>query len=118
MADLCTASRSVAPRLTKAPVAIERDNIGLSPEERRTVRQERSRPRVEALGIWLREQYARLPPNSQVAKAIAYSLNAWDALVRFLDDGRRAAAICTLIETAKLGDVDPQDESAPNCGGC
>jgi transposase len=139
-------------RLTKAPIAleavaridalfaIERDLNGSSPDERRTVRQERSRPRVEALGTWLREQHARLSPNSQVAKAIAYSLNAWDALVRFLDDGRlclsnnaaeramrgiavgrnnwtfassdaggrRAAAIYTLIETAKLNDIDPQ----------
>jgi len=139
-------------RLTKAPVAVEavaridalfaveRDISGLLPEERRKVRHERSRPRVEALGIWLREQHARLSPHSKVAKAIAYSLNAWDALVRFLDDGRlcltnnaaeralrciavgrnnwtfagsdaggrRAAAIYTLIETAKLNDTDPQ----------
>jgi transposase len=139
-------------RLTKAPIAIEavarvdalfaieRDINGLPPDERREVRHERSRPRVEALGAWLREQHARLSPNSQVAKAIAYSLNAWDALVRFLDDGRlcmtnnaaeralrciavgrnnwtfagsdaggrRAAAIYTLIETAKLNDTDPQ----------
>jgi transposase len=139
-------------RLTKAPIAIEavarvdalfaieRDINGLPPDERREVRHERSRPRVEALGAGLREQHARLSPNSQVAKAIAYSLNAWNALVRFLDDGRlcmtnnaaeralrciavgrnnwtfagsdaggrRAAAIYTLIETAKLNDVDPQ----------
>jgi transposase len=139
-------------RLNKAPVAIEavaridtlfaieRDINGLPPDERRRVRHERSRPRVEALGIWLREQHGRLSPNNQVAKAIAYSLNAWDALIRFLDDGRlcmtnnaaeralrgiavgrnnwtfagsdaggrRAAAIYTLIETAKLNDVDPQ----------
>jgi len=139
-------------RLNKAPIAIEaiaridalfaieRDINGLPPDERRQVRHERSRPRVVALGAWLREQHARLSPHSQVAKAIAYSLNAWDALVRFLDDGRlcmtnnaaeralrciavgrnnwtfagsdaggrRAAAIYTLIETAKLNDVDPQ----------
>jgi transposase len=87
-------------RLNKAPIAIEavaridalfaieRDINGLSPEERREVRHERSRPRVEALGVWLREQHARLSPNNQVAKAIAYSLNAWDALWCFLDDGR------------------------------
>ncbi len=139
-------------RLNKAPIAIEavaridvlfaieRDINGLSPAERRKVRQERSRPRAEALGAWLREQYAKLSAASQVAKAIAYSLNCWDGLVRFLDDGRlcltnnaaeralrgiavgrnnwtfagsdaggrRAAAIYTLIETAKLNDVDPQ----------
>ncbi|MPZ36255.1 MAG: transposase [Rhodospirillales bacterium] len=87
-------------RLNKAPIAIEavaridalfaveRDINGLSPEERRKVRQQRSRPRVGALGTWLREQHARLSPHGKVAKAIAYSLNAWDALVRFLDDGR------------------------------
>jgi transposase len=78
-------------------------------------------------------------PNGKTGKAIAYSLNAWEALCRFLDDGRlcmsnnaaeramrplatgrrnwtfagsdeggrRAAAIHTLIETAKLNDVDP-----------
>ena len=115
-------------------------STALSPAERRRVRQERSRPRVEALEAWLREQYAKLSPSSQVAKAIAYSLNRWDGLARFLDDGRlcmtnnaaeralrgiavgrhnwtfagsddggrRAAAIYTLIETAKLNDVDPQ----------
>ena len=139
-------------RLNKAPIAIEavvridalfaieRDINGLPPDERRHLRQERSRPRVEALGAWLRDQHARLSPNNQVAKAITYSLNAWNALVRFLDDGRlcmtnnaaeralrciavgrnnwtfagsdaggrRAAAIYSLIETAKLNDVDPQ----------
>jgi transposase len=75
-------------RLTKAPIAlevvaridalfaIERDLNGLSPDERKRIRQERSRPLAEALGNWLREQYAKLSPNSQVAKAIAYSLNS------------------------------------------
>lgn len=56
--------------------------------ERRRLRQERSRPRVEALEIWLRERYAQRSTASQVAKAVAYSLNRWDALVHFLDDGR------------------------------
>ena len=139
-------------RLSKAPIAIEavaridalfaieREINGKTALERSQVRQERSRPLVEALGLWLREQHARLSPNSQVAKAIAYSLNGWDALIRFLEDGRlcmsnnaaeralrcvavgrrnwtfagsdeggrRAAAIYTLIETAKLNSVDPQ----------
>ena len=61
-------------RLNKAPIAIEavaridalfaieRDINGLPPDERRAVRHERSRPRVEALGTWLREQHARLSP--------------------------------------------------------
>lgn len=129
-----------AVRRIDALFAIEREINGKPPDERRRVRQERSRPRVEALGTWLREQYDELSPASLVAKAIAYSLNCWDGLVRFLDDGRlcmtnnaaeralraiavgrrnwtfagsdaggrRAAAMYTLIETAKLCDVDPQ----------
>ena len=129
-----------AVRRIDALFAIEREINGRPPAERHAVRQERSRPRVEALGAWLREQYARLSAANRVAKAIAYSLNCWDALVRFLDDGRlclsnnaaeravrgiavgrrnwtfagsdeggrRTAAIYSLIETAKLSDVDPQ----------
>jgi transposase len=139
-------------RLAKAPIAIEavkridtlfaieREINGLAPQERLIVRNERSRPLVLALERWLREQRARLSSQSKVAKAIAYSLTRWVALMRFLDDGRlcmsnnaaerairplavgrhnwtfagsdeggrRAAAIYTLIETAKLNDVDPQ----------
>jgi transposase len=68
--------------------AIEREIDRKLPSERQRVRQDRTRPRVEALENWLREQYARLSPNNQVAKAIAYRLNRWDGLVRFLDDGR------------------------------
>jgi hypothetical protein len=68
--------------------AIEREINGLPPAERRRVRQERSKPLVEALGIWLREQYPKVSPNGKTAKAIAYSLNGWTALCRFLDDGR------------------------------
>ncbi|MGD9884792.1 MAG: IS66 family transposase [Reyranella sp.] len=87
-------------RLNKMPIAIEavaridvllaveRDINRLSPDERRKVRQERSRPRVEALEAWLRERYAKLSAHSKLAKAIAYSLNCWQALTRFLDDGR------------------------------
>ena len=77
-----------AVRRTDALFAIEREINGKPPSERRRVRQERSRPRVEELETWLREQYARLSPASQVGKAIAYSLNRWDGLARFLDDGR------------------------------
>jgi transposase len=139
-------------RLRKAPIAIEavaridalfaieREINGLAPEQRLRVRRERSRPLVEALETWLREQRGKLSAKSDTAKAIDYGLRRWDGLVRFLDDGRlcmsnnaaeralrgiavgrrnwtfagsdqggrRAAAIYTLIETAKLNDVDPR----------
>ncbi|MBI2720151.1 MAG: IS66 family transposase, partial [Rhizobiales bacterium] len=71
-----------------ALLAIERDINGLSPDARCQVRQERSRPRVAALEAWLREHYAKLSSHNKLAKAIAYSLNCWPALIRFLDDGR------------------------------
>ena len=139
-------------RIDKAPIAIEavkridalfeieRDINGKPPPERKRVRNERSRPLVVALEIWLRAQRAKLSASSKTAQAIQYSLNCWTALTRFLDDGRlcmsnnaaeravrcvavgrknwtfagsdqggcRAAAIYTLIETAKLCDIDPQ----------
>jgi transposase len=139
-------------RLSKAPIAveavarinalfaIEREINGLSPQQRVLVRQQRSRPLVSELHAWLREQRAKLSKNSDTTKAINYSLNRWDAFIRFLEDGRlcisnnaaerelravavgrknwtfagsdeggrRAAAIYTLIATAKLNEVDPQ----------
>jgi transposase len=139
-------------RLNKAPIAIEaveridalfaieRDINGKPPWERRRIRNEHSKPLVIELEKWLRQQRVRLSAGNQVAKAIAYSLNCWSSLTRFLDDGRlcmsnnaaeralrcvavgrrnwtfagsddggrRAAAIYTLIETAKLNDIDPR----------
>ena len=68
--------------------AIERDINGKPPDERKAVRQERSKPLVAALETWLREQRARLSPKHDLAKAINYSLNRWTAFTRFLDDGR------------------------------
>jgi transposase len=68
--------------------AIERDINGKPPPERARVRNEHSRALVIALGTWLREQRARLSAHSETAKAIAYSLNQWRGLIRFLDDGR------------------------------
>jgi len=68
--------------------AIEREINGKSPDERLAMRREHSQPRVEALVAWLREQLARVSAKSDIAKAINYSLNRWDAFTRFLDDGR------------------------------
>jgi transposase len=139
-------------RINKAPIAIaaveridalfaiERDINGKPPDERRRVRDQDSRPLIVALKDWLRDQRAKLSAHNETAKAIAYSLNNWAGLIRFLDDGRlclsnnaaeralrgvavgrhnwifagsdeggrRAAAIYTLIETAKLNDIDPR----------
>ena len=119
---------------------IERPINGKPAEERRAVRQELSKPLVEALQVYMREQRAKLSRGHDLAKAIDYILKRWAAFTLFLDDGRvclsnnaaeralrgialgrkswlfcgsdrggeRAAAMYSLIVTAKMNDVDPQ----------
>jgi transposase len=119
---------------------IERPINGKSAKERRAVRQEMSKPLVEELEVYIREQRAKLSRGHDLAKAIDYILKRWVAFTLFLDDGRvclsnnaaeralrgialgrkswmfcgsdrggqRAAAMYSLIVTAKMNDVDPQ----------
>ena len=68
--------------------AIERKINGLPPDERRDVRQERSKPLVVSYEKWLREERRKLSSKNPVAKAMDYSLKRWGAFARFLDDGR------------------------------
>jgi transposase len=68
--------------------AIEKTIRGKSAEERRAVRQEKSKPLVLVLKTWLEQQLTRVSTKSVIAEAIRYGLNHWDGLVRFLDDGR------------------------------
>jgi transposase len=120
--------------------AIEREINGLPPSQRVRVRHERSKPLVEALEHWFRDERRKLSSKNPLAKAMDYMLKRWSAFTRFLDDGRicmsnnaaeravrgiavgrrnwtfcgsdsggeRAAVIFTLIESAKLCDVDPR----------
>ena len=89
------------------------------------------------LQAWLQATRAKLSAKVRTAVAIDCMLKRWPAFTRFLDDGRicltknaaeraiavgrrnwtfagsdaggrRAAAMDTLIETAKLNDVDPR----------
>src|SRR3954451_16159027 len=68
--------------------AIEREVNGKPAAERLAVRAERARPPALELEAWLRVQHARLSRKSETGKAIAYALNPWEALTRFLGDGR------------------------------
>jgi hypothetical protein len=104
------------------------------------VRQILSKPLVDDLQIYMREQRSKLARGNDLAKAIDYIIKRWDAFTLFLDDGRvclsnnaaeralrgialgrkswmfcgsdrggqRAAAMYSLIVTAKMNDVDPQ----------
>ena len=119
---------------------IERPINGKTPDERRAMRQMLSKPLVEELQLYMREQRAKLARGHDLAKAIDYIIKRWDAFTLFLDDGRvclsnnaaeralrgialgrkswmfcgsdrggqRAAAMYSLIVSAKMNDVDPQ----------
>jgi len=67
---------------------IESEIRGRSAEERRTVRQARSRILLEAFEPWLREKLAIVSQKSKLADAIRYALSRWAGLGLFLDDGR------------------------------
>lgn len=119
---------------------IEQTIRGKPPEERRTVRQARSRPLLDALHGWFHQTLSTLSQKSANAKAIRYALSRWEALLRYCDDGRieidnnaaeralrcvalgrknflfagsdaggeRAAALYSLIGTAKLNGHNPE----------
>ena len=119
---------------------IERSINGKGTAERMAVRRKLSRPLIEELQAYLREQLVKLSRGHDLAKAINYILKRWPAFTLFLDDGRvclsnnaaerglrgialgrkswlfcgsdrgghRAAAMYSLIVTAKMNGVDPQ----------
>jgi len=66
---------------------VEREARELEPQERRRLRQSRSRPIADALHAWLLAQRQTLAKANATAKAIDYSLSNWGALTRYLDDG-------------------------------
>ncbi len=118
---------------------IERQAQGLNDEQRLALRQQYSRPILEALQQWMQHQRQQIPDSSATAKALDYSLRRWAALTRFADNGhwpidnnwaenqmrpialgrknwlfagslragQRAAAIMSLIQSARLNGHDP-----------
>lgn len=67
---------------------IEHEIQGADPETRHAHRQQYAAPAVAALHDWLRELHPKVLGSSGTARAIAYTLKRWPALVRYLDDGR------------------------------
>ena len=118
---------------------IERDVKELDTEQRQAVRQQQTRPILDALHEWMTLQRRQVPDGSATAKALDYSLRRWVALTRFVDDGQlpvdnnwienqirpiaigrnnwlfagslragqRAAAIMSLIQSARVNGHDP-----------
>ena len=70
--------------------AIETIIRGQSAQARKNVRRAKSLPLVQAMKLWLEGELSRIPPKSGLADAIRYALVRWNALCRFLEDGRVA----------------------------
>jgi transposase len=68
--------------------AIEKDIRGRSAEERRLVRQQKSRPLADAFQQWLRAKLGLISQKGKLAEAIRYALSRWQGLTSFIDDGR------------------------------
>ena len=68
--------------------AIEGEVRGLSAEQRRDARGERSRVIVGDLRKYLEAKNSQVSAKSKLGEAIRYALTRWDGLSRFLDDGR------------------------------
>lgn len=79
-----------ALRFYKKLYAIERraKESCLTTEQRYTLRQKESKPIVIEFKEWLDTHYPLLLPASTIADAFRYSMNHWEGLARFLDDGR------------------------------
>jgi transposase len=67
---------------------IEDEIRGRPAEERRAVRQERTKPLADALKSWMETKLAAVSQKSTIADAFRYTLSRWDGLIRFLGDGR------------------------------
>ena len=67
---------------------IEASIRGTSAEIRVAVRQQKTKPLVESLHLWLQAKLATVSGKSTIAEAIRYALSRWQGLTRFLDDGR------------------------------
>ena len=141
--DLHAANQSQIAEFALAQFArvyeIEREVKELGTEQRQTVRQQQTRPILDALHEWMTLQRGQVPDGSATAKALDYSLRRWDALTRFAADGQlpvdnnwienqirpiaigrnnwlfagslragqRAAAVMSLIQSARMNGHDP-----------
>ena len=67
---------------------VETEIRGKTGDERRTVRQAKTKPLVDALEPWLKQKLTLISQKTKLAEAIRYALTRWEGLTRFIDDGR------------------------------
>ena len=68
--------------------AIEARIRGRPPDQRRHIRQNETKPLLEAMKTWLEQELGRVSAKSKLADAIRYALRHWQGLGLFLEDGR------------------------------
>lgn len=92
--DIWTATKSEIAREALDRIGalydIEREITGRSADLRKAVRQENSKPKVEAFRVWAERKLTRIPGKGDLAKAFRYGLSRWRSFTLFLDDGRVA----------------------------
>jgi len=64
------------------------DDENLTPEERKTRRNELARPIMEAMKLWMETEGVKYSESSLTGKAITYAYTRWDNMMRYLEDGR------------------------------
>jgi len=57
-------------------------------DQRQAIRQQQTKPLLDALHQWMLAQRQKVPEGSASARALDYSLRRWEALTRFVDDGQ------------------------------
>lgn len=74
--------------LIRRMYAVEEMARGLGPDEVRALRQQHSKPVLDALWLWMAENGPQLRPSYPLAQAIGYAAKNRVALSRFVEDGR------------------------------
>jgi transposase len=67
---------------------IEQAAAELSAEDRARMRQEKAAPLLEEFRAWMQLTATKVLPKSPMGQAITYVQNQWEALTRYLQDGR------------------------------
>lgn len=60
----------------------------LSFDEVKAVRKAEALPVLQSLGEWMIEQYVNVLPKSAIGKALGYSIERWERLSEYVNDGR------------------------------
>ena len=60
----------------------------LNYEQIKNIRQEKALPVLQDMEVWLKQEIYNILPQSAIGKAFSYTLNMWERLKRYTEDGR------------------------------